>query len=367
MKLFFSLLLSLFFLTSCNGQVKTDSPKKNVHEVKTISARQLKLRKTQGGNEYNNVHCGLQDKGGNLWFGTTSEGVYRFNGKTFTQFTVKDGLSSNTVWSILEDKTGNIWFGTDAGICRYNWKTINYIPITTSGNNNFLDGNSYNNSPSSKGGVGSMIQDRSGTIWFGTDSGLYCYNGKTFARFLDNQGIINNSDLTLKNVQCMLEDKKGNLWFGSGWSAMEGIVRYDGKNLEHFKPRNQGWIRNMIEEQNGGILFVTRSNDVCRYDGKSFTYVTQANGMVNGSMICCLKDKSGNTWFSSDYGTELNDTVGGVWRYDGKTFTKYSIKEGLTNNAVFLMLEDPDGNIWVGTRNTGLYRFNGKSFDSYSE
>jgi len=46
------------------------------------------------------VHCGLQDKTGNLWFGTTGDGVYRFDGKLFTNFTMKDGLDTNQIQCI---------------------------------------------------------------------------------------------------------------------------------------------------------------------------------------------------------------------------------------------------------------------------
>ncbi len=126
----YSLLLVLIFLTSCNGQTKTLPQTDSPSELKASLKGQPKLTKTQGSNKYQNVDCGLQDKQGNIWFGTTGEGVYRFDGKLFTQFTMKDGLSSNCVWSILEDKTGNIWFGTSNGICRsYGNKIVN-VPIS---------------------------------------------------------------------------------------------------------------------------------------------------------------------------------------------------------------------------------------------
>ena len=332
-----------------------------------LTAGQLKMRKTQGANEYQNVHCGLQDRVGNLWFGTTGEGVYRYDGKQFTQFTVKDGLSSNIVWATLEDKKGNIWMGTDAGVCRYDGKKIEYCPFASANDISFYLGSASNNTQPKKNAVYSILQDKDGTLWFGADDGLYCYNGKTFVRFLDNPGIVNKEGITLKSIQCMLQDKKGNIWFGSGPMAFEGICRYNGKTIEHFKPGNETWIRGITEDKNGNILFVTRHNGVCRYDGKAFAYISESMGMVKGLMMSYVEDRSGNIWFGSDYGNELNDTVGGVWRYDGKTYTKYSIKDGLTNNAVFLIMEDRSGNIWVGTRNTGLYRFNGKTFTGFSE
>jgi len=58
---------------------------------------------------------------------------------------------------------------------------------------------------------------------------------------------------------------------------------------------------------------------------------------------------------------------GGAWRFDGKSFTKYTTEEGLIHNGVFCIVEDRLGNIWFITRNTGLSRYDGKTFVSFSE
>ena len=356
----------LVSFTSCNGQGKPTPLASQVIAQNVTATGTPTLIKTQKSNEYDNVHCGLQDRAGNLWFGTTGEGVYRYDGKLFTQFTQKDGLSSNKVWSILEDKAGNIWFGTDQGVCRFDGKAIVSVPIRSSNLSSLYLSSSVNELAPAKKAVWSMLQDRSGNIWFGTDEGLYRFDGKTFTRLLDDPAILNTGKLTLKSVQCMLEDQKGNFWFGSGPMAFEGLCRYDGQMVESFKPKNEGWIRNIIQDLKGDIVFATRHNGACRYDGKNFTFISNELGMVYNSMMACFEDKAGNTWFSSDYGTTLNDSVGGAWRYDGKTLTKFSIKDGLTNNAVFLIMEDRSGNIWIGTRNIGLYRYDGKTITSFS-
>jgi ligand-binding sensor domain-containing protein len=112
-----SLLLLFIFITSCSGQVKTDLSKDGVSELKIISNGQPKLIRTQGVVS-GNVHCNLQDKAGNIWFSTSGEGVYRYDGKSFTNFTRKAGLRDNDVRAIIEDKAGNIVFGTKSGICK---------------------------------------------------------------------------------------------------------------------------------------------------------------------------------------------------------------------------------------------------------
>jgi len=56
------------------------------------------------------VTCIIEDKKGNIWLG--GDGLTRYDGKSFTAFTAKDGLTNPSVWSILEDKNGNLWVGT---------------------------------------------------------------------------------------------------------------------------------------------------------------------------------------------------------------------------------------------------------------
>lgn len=175
----FSLILLLQFFTSCNGQTKTEQPNQTIVEQQSFTSKNTKLTKTQGTDQHQNVHCSLQDKDGNLWFGTTGEGVYRYDGKEFTQFTVQDGLSNNKICSILEDKSGSIWFGTDDGVSRYDGKTISKVPIVLTNPIGFGTPQSGINS------VWSMMQYKSGVIWFGTSQDLYCYDGKSFSRFLD--------------------------------------------------------------------------------------------------------------------------------------------------------------------------------------
>ena len=355
----FSLLLVSIFFTSCNGQTKTEQPNKTVVEQLSFTSKKTKLTKSQGTTEHQNVHCSLQDKDGNLWFGTTGEGVYQYDGKEFTQFTEKDGLSNNSVWSILEDKSGNIWFGTDDGISRYDGKTISKIPFTLSSPSGFGTATPQ----LGKNSVWSMLQDKNGIIWFGTSQDLYCYDGKSFSRFLDKDNISNNQNLQLKWIQCFLEDSNGTIWIGSGPITNEGVIRFDGKSITSSKPNGDGWIRYMVEGKNGQIWFGGRGNGNFIYDGKTFTNYTEKVGIGNPILV----DKSGKVWFSGEEKISTVESEGGIWCYDGKTFENFTTKDNIGKYSVWSMLEDSNGNIWIGTRNCGLYRYNGQTFETFSE
>lgn len=362
-KPFYSLLLAFIFLTSCKEQINIHTQTDNKTEQKSISTGKPKLVKTQGSTESDNVWCGLQDKNGNLWFGTTGEGVYRYDGKSFTQFTVKDGLSSNCIYSILEDKFGTIWFGTLDGICSYDGKNIIpiSIPIST---RPVISNNYYYSSQSKKNTVWSMLQDKSGIIWFGTGDGVYCYNGFNFTRFLDNDGVINKDNLHLKMIDCILEDNQGNIWLASGCPpGGEGVCRYDGKSISNYKPNGDEWIRYIKEDKNGHLWFGGRLHGNFIYDGKKFTNFTEKTRIGNS----ILADKHGSIWFSGEEKISSVESEGGIWSYDGQTFKNYNTNNGMSKYFVWFMLEDKNGNIWIGTRNTGLYKYDGKTFANFSE
>ncbi len=156
----YTLLLLFNLVTSCNGQVKTDLQKS---APKTIVGGQSKIIRTQG-IVSGNVYCDLQDKAGNIWFSTSGEGVYRYDGKSFTNFTTKDGLSDNDVCEIIEDKAGNILFGTKSGICKYDGKYFS---------------NYSENVDASKKSISSLLEDSKGNLWFGVwGEGVYRYDGK---------------------------------------------------------------------------------------------------------------------------------------------------------------------------------------------
>jgi hypothetical protein len=97
--LFSALLLSALAASSLAQDAKPAGDVKPAVQKTGVTSRasRPKLARTQGSSQYSEIRCGLQDRAGTLWFGTTGEGVYSYDGKGFTQYTVGDGLGSNTV------------------------------------------------------------------------------------------------------------------------------------------------------------------------------------------------------------------------------------------------------------------------------
>ena len=67
----------------------------------------------------------MADSKGNVWFSAYRGGMSCFDGKNFTWFTEKEGLSVSTVDCFIEDGSGNIWAGTDGGgLCKLTPKSL---------------------------------------------------------------------------------------------------------------------------------------------------------------------------------------------------------------------------------------------------
>jgi len=162
------------------------------------------------------------------------------------------------------------------------------------------------------------------------------------------------------NVRCGLQDKNGNLWFGT---TGEGVYRYDGKSITSSKPNGDGWIRYIKEDKKGNLWFGGRNHGNFVYDGKTFTNHSEKFGIGNPILV----DKKGNIWFNGEEKLSTVESEGGIWCYDGQSLKNYNTSSGMSKYFVCFMLEDKNENIWIGTRNTGLCQFDGKSFTNFSE
>ena len=254
----------------------------------------------------------LEDRRGNLWFTSTDSGVYNYDGKTFQHFTTREGLVNNRATSIYEDKAGNIWFATGGGASRYDGKSFR----------NFTTKDGLPNND-----ITTIMEDKTGKIWFGTRGDACYYDGKTFTVFKNKDG------KPFYNVWAIIEDKIGNIWFGA---TIINDRRSNGKG--------------------GDTLF--GENGLWRYDGVTFTKVSQRRAYA------LIEDKKGNIWTTG----EVNLNVWVISRYDAKSLynkmpTVTEIKSG--GSMDFLgILEATDGSIWFGS-GRGVHRYDGKTFTDF--
>ena len=249
-----------------------------------------------------NVGSILEDKNGNMWFGTMGGGVSRFEGKSMTNFTVDQGLLSDDILSITEDKKGNLWLGElNLGLQVYDGNTFYSYE--------------YNNGSNAINAFCGTA-DTAGNMWFGTYWGLRKFEGKGFSKFDRPQHL-------LYSIYPILGDKVGKIWFGlsGNYGATGlGLCCFDGKTFTTYTT-SQGLGNNLIkslyEGRNGNIWIGTNGGGLSRFDGKSFINYTTDQGLADNEVMGIAEDNNRNLYIG---------TTGGLSRFDGKSFFRITEK-----------------------------------------
>lgn len=352
----------LTILTSCNGQSITHVADKNVS---------LKIGDTVS-ELSNSILIVFQATNGNYWFGSDKDGLFSFDGKTIIHFSTKDGLSDNRIRSIQEDKQGNIYISSLGGINKFDGKTLTTLtPVKNnpSENNWKLQPNDLWFSMVGKNGEkGPYRYD--GKNLYQLEFPKHYMAGEYFKRFPNNAW-------SPYEVYYSYKDSKGTMWFGT---SNFGVCRYDGKSLswlyeDHLTNTPTGGsfgIRSIIEDIKGKYWFCNThyryniSPDSINENGKVLIKYEKEKGIegiksADGTdyiyFMSAIEDNNGDLWLAT-----YNE---GVWRYDGKVVTHYSVKEGAKDVTLYSIYKDRKGELWLGTHQAGAYKFDGKIFEKF--
>jgi ligand-binding sensor domain-containing protein len=176
------------------------SPVFNTAEgIVTLRNRTWTIQTRDNGIAGNDVRCGVYDRQGKYWVGTTT-GVSCLSGSTWTRYREGHGLPSENIKACALDSTGTVWFGTAAGIVSFadnkmsDWTkqagadSIDVLSVTASGNKVFFgtgdgtlieyDGKSWKSSGKASSGITAILADDSGVLWLGTDGAGVLRTGK---------------------------------------------------------------------------------------------------------------------------------------------------------------------------------------------
>src|SRR5216683_2702893 len=272
-----------------------------------------------------------QTADGYLWIGTQA-GLVRFDGVRFVPWTPPDGqhLPSSNVTSLLGTRDGSLWIGMEGGLSHWDKRNLT-------------------NYPSSKRRINTIIEDRSGTVWFaripeidaagglcqaiGTD--MRCYGGE--------DGIPSSS-----GIGTLVEDTLGNLWMG----GPAEVVRWKSGTFSRFSLRglksNRGMdgVTSLVANSDGslwvGIALAGRGlglQQLAQGAWKPFV-VPGLDGSTLGVQALFL-DHENALWI----GTYKQ----GIYRIHGRGVDHFYTADGLSSDSVYQFYEDHEGNLWVAT------------------
>jgi ligand-binding sensor domain-containing protein/signal transduction histidine kinase len=309
-----------------------------------------------------------QDSRGYLWFCTT-EGLARFDGYKFTTYGKEQGLPSRIVDDFLEARNGNYWVATDKGLGRF---IPDPLPLASGNKPNASQRFEiyYPQKDAYSQAINVLYEDRAGTIWCGTDGGLFRLdenNGQWNFTFVDI--IYPRTPVEMLVVQTLLEDRNGSLWIG----AQSGLYRRrpDGTveryTIEEGLPRYP-IARALIEDREGRIwagtsfgLYQLVADPKPHHSIVARLYTTK-EGLPGNFITSLCQTSNGKLWVATGWG--LSEFIPG----NGKTadkFRNYNLSAGLSDTNLTALFEDRDHSLWLGCAYGGAMRIAANGFTTY--
>jgi ligand-binding sensor domain-containing protein/signal transduction histidine kinase len=359
-----------------------------------VYAQQLPVRifTTADGLAHDHVRRIVLDSRGFLWFCTT-QGLNRFDGQRFIEYSTRDGLGSASVFDVLETREGDYWVATEAGVSRFARGQVNRDGVAAhspAGPAQLFTNYSLGAGAANIANV--LYQDRGGRLLVGTNDGVVqiqeARDGRVTFRRLD-LGFEGPATGTL-HVHAFLEDGEGSLWIGTSRGVMRRLP--GGSMVEHrLAPAGQpDYVRALLQDKDGriwvghrfGLLaFVPESHKlVAARQARSAPFAARDAGRfldarqvplphapstayrydtaIGGKGVRDLHAAAdGELWFAQN---------NGLGHFDGRRFRVYSVDHGITGDALNTITPDANGSLWIGTDTNGASRLDRSGFTTYS-
>jgi ligand-binding sensor domain-containing protein len=320
----------------------------------------------------NSIFCLFVSRSGDLWIGTEGGGLMRYRSGTFQRFAGEEGLSNGFVRSVLEDRQGQFWVGTDDGLFRLRGGRLERV-----------DGRAGIPAVA----VHDIREDSRGRLWAGGSALLMFDGGNTEEYHLEG-----GSSARVKSI---LQTRDGVLWVGT----VSGLERLnaDGKGRFSRAPQVFGTVRVLREDRDGVLWIGTIGEGIFFYKAGRFTRMKAPNYLPSDTVLSLLEDHEANLWVGtqtglmrlsttpvstfplpgaagSDFSTIYQDMDKSLWiassrlyRYSGQTAKPYRFAGPLSELRIRNLFRDRAGVLWVGTDGHGLWRIEGSRTVQYTQ
>jgi signal transduction histidine kinase/ligand-binding sensor domain-containing protein/CheY-like chemotaxis protein/AraC-like DNA-binding protein len=207
--------------------------------------------------------------------------------------------------------------------------------------------------------INSIACDYTGFIWFGTDAGLYRFDGNEIKSYFQDQ--LNNKDLQGRQILYILAGKENCIWLGtSSGMFLFDYERYmltpipiiDGPDSTK---RDFRYITRFIYEAFDGTIYVATTKYLYVVNKKkqclNRVHFLQSDNLSNFSGV--VKAKTNTLWLSTFgnglFSIDLNS--GKIQQYCKESSSAFRI----LSNTITSIIQDSQNDIWI-TTNTGLNR-----------
>lgn len=280
--------------------------------------------------EVTGLYC---DHQGNLWIGQDNLMSLYQNGKLMQTWNFSSYLSnsSSSIYVFEEDKKGNIWCGTsDNGVLKFNPHAHSFTRINYAQN---LD-------------VHALCENAQGKMWVGTEAGIFSVENDKINKEQELNRQMGKNPTIIYSIK---EDNYGQIWIGT---LDRGVFVFSKqmKLIVHLTEKNllaTNTINHIIKDADGGIWMATMRGLAYVQNPLQPGAIKNYNeryGIKDSHIRAISQDKQGNIWVSMFSGIACLNI-------HKQRFYNYDYESGIpTSNFVEASaVTTPDGTIYFGS------------------
>jgi len=287
----------------------------------------------------------VEDRDGSLWLGSESRGISRLGRSGFVTYDEADGLVGDRVSAVLESPPGRLFAVTwSRDLHRFDQGRFESITPRTG-------------LPANNGGWGwnqTFLWDRKGRLWIPTGRGLFRFapldDVDRLRTATPERGWKVGNGLPGNDVFRLFEDRHGDIWVAT--ISFPCLTRFVGGETPVPVPglagheSMEGSPTAFAEDRGGNLWVGFYVGHLARYDGESWRFFDERDGMPSGFVGDLHVDREGNLWAATQGGGLVR-----VERPESESprFVRYTTREGLTTDSVRCVTEDAVGRILIGT------------------
>jgi signal transduction histidine kinase/ligand-binding sensor domain-containing protein len=266
----------------------------------------------------------LNDREGNLWFGTQGQGLVHVHEGRVDRFTTLDGLSFDYNDAIIQDREGSVWVASGNGLDQFSKPAV----LSLTRKQGLSDQE-----------VLSVLTDSKGVTWIGTVGGLDELKG----------GRLVKSEIKLPNneVTSLFETSRGHLLVAT--NTRNGMVWLESDKAVPLNVASGENVFELSEDRRGDLWVVNRESGLLHLssEGELVEAFSRDKLGIHAALLAFDPNRDG-LWLTSG--------VGELWFFQGgKIVERYGPADGLGGGVLRDPQVDKDGGVWVSTR-IGLAR-----------
>ncbi len=260
-----------------------------------------------------------------------------FKKGTWRTFTTEHGLPNNVVGGIVEGADGSLWLGTDAGI--FNFDGLKFKEVFG------LHGERY---PFVAYG---LRPAGNGTIAFGPGTNVTVLDPRSARAGPAGTLVLDVMQMSISSGGSAPMEKSfppGDdvAWRPEGDSLLRnsgGIRRTDGKTQVRITMQDGVPSRTVrgVEPSSNGVVWVQNITGISRYDEETWKHFTTRDGLPGNFLLGVKRSPDNSLWMSF--------AEGGVAKYDGTNFIAHSDPEEVPVGFVRAIQAGADGVMWFGS------------------